>query len=388
MASLRGEIGIWAPAARYITLHGGVGELGSTVNALQQDVIGVAQGVSTASAQAVDARDEARLVQAAVTALSGDASRVISDLRGELAAAKSERQALESTVLTLSEALTALMTNVGLGPVGGITQSSLDERFRLHDKAVNGRLDTIRQEMKGGGITVGGVKFSRWEAAMDWARINLPPNTYQCIGGMIYAMCLISEAVVHQEDMMKREEHGERVKRTFMQSAQVLSVHTAYPPVLDGAKAAQRDSKVDSAELKTYKQWKPVNGEGTSKKLKEGVERAFELITNTIDLTFAMRPVARMVLLDSYRSSRSCSTSYSWWRSISSTKKLSTRLVGNTRPTRPEFSAGRWSPSSSARFSRPRTGRGTLLRRRGGPRWIHSRPTDSFSTQRWRNFAC
>ena len=32
-------------------------------------------------------------------------------------------------------------------------------------------------------------------------------------------MCLISEAVVRQEDMMKREEHGERVKRTFMQSA-------------------------------------------------------------------------------------------------------------------------------------------------------------------------
>jgi hypothetical protein len=54
-----------------------------------------------------------------------------------------------------------------------------------------------------------------------------------------------------------------------MQSAQVLLVHTAYPPVLDGAKAVQRDSKVDIAELKTYKQWKPVDGEGTSKKLKE-----------------------------------------------------------------------------------------------------------------------
>ena len=80
---------------------------------------------------------------------------------------------------------------------------------------------------------------------MDWARIHLPPNTYQCIGGMVYAMCLISEAVVHQEDMMKREEHEERVKRTPMQSAQVLSVHTLYPPVLDGAKLVQRDSKYD-----------------------------------------------------------------------------------------------------------------------------------------------
>ncbi len=60
--------------------------------------------------------------------------------------------------------------------------------------------------------------------------MHLPPNTYQCIWGMIYAMCLISEAVVHQEDMMKQEEHGKRVTRTFMQSAQVLSVHTPPTP--------------------------------------------------------------------------------------------------------------------------------------------------------------
>ena len=67
----------------------------------------------------------------------------------------------------------------------------------------------------------------------------MPPNTYQCIGSMIYDLCLITEAVVHPEDMMKREDHRERVKRTPMQLAQVLSVHTSLPPVLDGAKAVQ-----------------------------------------------------------------------------------------------------------------------------------------------------
>jgi hypothetical protein len=94
--------------------------------------------------------------------------------------------------------------------------------------------------MKGGGITVGGVAFSGREAAMDLARIHLPPNTYQCIGGMVYALSLISKVVVHQEDMMKREEHGERVKRTPMQSVQVLLVHTSYPPVRTLAKYATR----------------------------------------------------------------------------------------------------------------------------------------------------
>ena len=150
MASLRGEIGIWTPAARYITLHGGMGELGSTVTTLQQDVIGVSQGVSTALAQAVDALNEACLVQAVVTTLNGEASRAISNLRGELADAKSEREALESTFLTLSAAVTALMDQTGLGSVGGITQSTPDQRLQRHDEAVNGRLDTIRQEMKGG----------------------------------------------------------------------------------------------------------------------------------------------------------------------------------------------------------------------------------------------
>ena len=51
-------------------------------------------------------------------------------------------------------------------------------------------------------------------------------------------------------------------------------------------------------ELKTYKQWNPTDGEGTSKKLKEGVERSFELIKNAIESNFGMKPQARIVLLD------------------------------------------------------------------------------------------
>ncbi len=140
---------------------------------------------------------------------------------------------------------------------------------------------------------------------MDWARLHLPPGTYQCIGGMVCAMCLISKAVVHQEDMMKKEEHGEQVKRTFMQSAQVLLVHTSYPPVLDGAKATKRDGLVDFLELRTYKQWKPTNGEGTMKKHEEGIERSFNLIDNAIEAAFGMKPQARTVLLELVREFKS-----------------------------------------------------------------------------------
>ncbi len=87
---------------------------------------------------------------------------------------------------------------------------------------------------------------------------------------------------------MKCKEHGERVKRTFMQSTQVLLVHISYPPASDGVKSVKRVGLVDFLELKSYKQWKPTDGEGTSKKLKEGLARSFDLITNAIESNFGM----------------------------------------------------------------------------------------------------
>ena len=304
---MRGELGVWSSGARYLTLHGGMVTLGDDHTSLHQDVLSLAEKLKTAEERVDDSRAEVHQVRMAAASLGRDMARLaqargaggeVDALRHEVRGLKAERADMEATVLVLTSAVTSLMEAAANGPSSGPDHSHLEARFAAHDVAVNGRLDSLRQEMKGGGITVGGVTFTGRDAAMDWARIHMPPNTYQCVGGMVYAMCLISEAVVHQEDMMKREEHGERVKRTPMQSAQVLSVHTSYPPVLDGAKAVQRDAKYDFLALKTYKQWKPVDGEGTSKQLKEGVERSFGLIKNAIDSTFGMKPQARAVLSD------------------------------------------------------------------------------------------
>ena len=305
VAHLRGELGIHPPESRYITLHGGVVALGDDYVQLYDDYKLLAQGLSDTVGHVRDARAEAAAARVEAAALATELGQwrgaactaaAVEGFRLELREVKADREALEDTVLAVATAVNGLIGQ--LGQLAGQPSGDVDARMTAHVEAVNGRLDSIRQEMKGGGITVGGVVFSGQEAAMDWARIHMPPNTYQCIGGMNYAMCLISEAVVHQEDMMKREEHGERVKRTFMQSAQVLSVHSSYPPVLDGVKAAKRDSGVDFLELKSYKHWKPVDGEGTSKKITEGVERSFDLIKNAIEFTFGMKPQARIVLLD------------------------------------------------------------------------------------------
>jgi predicted nucleic acid-binding Zn-ribbon protein len=304
---MRGELGVWSSEARYLTLHGGMVTLGEDHTNLHQEVLALSNKLKATEQQADGSRAALHQVRAATSSLGAEVAHLararghggdVEALRREVQGLKTERADLESTVLALTNAVTGLMEVASNGPSPSPDHGYLEARFTAYDAAIKGRLDSLRQEMKGGGITVGGVVFSGREAAMDWARIHLPPNTYQCIGGMVYAMCLISEAVVHQEDMMKREEHGERVKRTPMQSAQVLSVHTSYPPVLDGAKSVQRDAKYDFLALKTYKQWKPVDGEGTYKMLKEGVERSFELIKNAIDSTFGMKPQARAVLLD------------------------------------------------------------------------------------------
>ena len=125
IVSLWGEIGVLVPVARYITLHGGVGKLGADETSLQHELLGMAKGVTTASKQAADAWGKARLAQEAVAILTEDVSRAISLLREELAEVKSEREALETTVLTLAAAVTSLMKQAALGLSGGVTQPYL-----------------------------------------------------------------------------------------------------------------------------------------------------------------------------------------------------------------------------------------------------------------------
>ena len=386
VAHLRGELGIHPPESRYITLHGGVGALGEDVVQLHDDYTRLAQGLSANGVHVNDAKAEATTARMEAAALASELAQwrgaacttaAMDGLRRELREVKADRATLEDTVLAIATAVNGLIGQMGQS--AGQPSEDVDARLAAHAAAVNGRLDSIRQEMKGGGIMVGGVVFSGQEAAMDWARIHLPPNTYQCIGGMNYAMCLISEAVVHQEDMMKREEHGERVKRTFMQSAQVLSVHSSYPPVLDGAKATKRDGGVDFLELKSYKQWKPVDGEGTSKKITEGVERSFDLIKNAIDSTFGMKPQARVVLLDLVTEFKMLFHEL-FVMEVNLFYETTLNKVGGEHPSEASKTQC-WALVTKLL----KTIFQATHKRRGGPTWTRCARTATFSTRLWRS---
>jgi hypothetical protein len=114
-------------AARYITLHGGLGALGGEVHNLQQECIELARGLTMAFVQATDAWDEARSAHGAVTTVGLDASRAMTILRKELADVKMEWAVLESTVLTLSAAVTSLLDHAGMGLSSDVTNCNLDK---------------------------------------------------------------------------------------------------------------------------------------------------------------------------------------------------------------------------------------------------------------------
>ncbi len=83
-------------------------------------------------------------------------SHAIALLQQDLHEVKADRLALKDTVLTLVNAVTGLMGETAGRPQAGSLLVDVDKRFKSCAESVNGRLDSIHQEMKGGGVNVGG----------------------------------------------------------------------------------------------------------------------------------------------------------------------------------------------------------------------------------------
>ena len=55
--------------------------------------------------------------------------------------------------------------------------------------------------MKGAPLEFGGHSFQGLDSCVAWARTYMPENTYQCIPGMFYGLCLIRESVLYKQDI-------------------------------------------------------------------------------------------------------------------------------------------------------------------------------------------
>ncbi len=161
---LRGELGVCPPNARYITLHGGVGALGDNFMRLHKDLTALGHGFLLAAQQVQLAQEEAHQAKLAAVAIGGElkqlhhlgGSHMIALLQQDLHEVKANRLALKDTVLTLVNAVTGLMGETAGRPQAGSSLVDVGKRFKSYAKSVNGMLDSICQEIKGGGIKVGG----------------------------------------------------------------------------------------------------------------------------------------------------------------------------------------------------------------------------------------
>jgi hypothetical protein len=172
-------------------------------------------------------------------------------------------------------------------PGAGITAADLLTFKAMQAQAVV----SIRQELKGGGITLGGVEFDGKDACIAFAREHLTGDlTYHCIPSLMYALCIPSKEVVYKSNMMSNEIHTAHTACNPMQSAVVLSINTIIPPVLEGKKDSIRKLKHDFNAVKTYKDWLPQNSHGgMCRNLQSGVKRAFERINGAISQSIGLR---------------------------------------------------------------------------------------------------
>ena len=138
--------------------------MGEDVECLSHEVSSMAKNLELAAQEVGGVWAEARDIRAVVDALSHEGqehrratptSQSVEAIYRKLQLEKAERGELEATVLTLTSAVTGLMqrmaAGVGSGSLipGGVDLSALELRFKTQEEAVNGRLDSIRQEMKG-----------------------------------------------------------------------------------------------------------------------------------------------------------------------------------------------------------------------------------------------
>jgi len=311
LALIKGELGSKPPDATYNTLHGGIQGLWQSMGTLEEASTQQLERLGTHQAKLdglfVDSRatwnkcDAAARAVEQLTNLSG--SSKVTLLESQLASMTSKVVELEATLDKATSFMMDLssfvVTNLpqAAGPQQGSSVSR--EEFLSFTESHAQSLASIRQDMKGGTVTVGGFTFEGEESCVAFARAHMTSEpTYHCIPSLMYAMCMPYDEVVFKSDMQVEEIHMARTSRNPMQSAVILSVNTTIPAILEGPKDGIREGKHDFNAMKTYEEWMPpgMNG-GTYKNLHDGIGRAFDRIKGAINLNLGS-PTAKAVMME------------------------------------------------------------------------------------------
>ena len=155
---MRGEMGVWSSDARYLTLHGGLVTLGKEHTSLHQDILAVTNELKAAGQQVNSSKAEVHQVQLVTASLGAKVAHLVQalsnggdvdSLRWEVQGLKADWADLESTVLALTNAVTSLMEAATSRPSSSPNTSYLDVRLTAYNAAINGHLDSLRQDEGG-----------------------------------------------------------------------------------------------------------------------------------------------------------------------------------------------------------------------------------------------
>ncbi len=232
----------------------------------------------------------------------GGTGRIL-ELKEDLKNLSTRIRELEDTMKKASEFCLNLSAHVSTLSGSGSASSTGSvplEVFQSFKAAHDDSLATIRQELKGGAIEIGGYVFNGEDACIAFAREHLTQElTYHCIPSLMFALCMPLDEVIYKGDMQGDEMHAVRTSHNPMQSAVILLVNTTIPPILEGPKdSSLREAKHDFNAARTFEDWMPVGSlGGTAKNLTSGVVRAFDRIQGTINLTLGF-PQAKGVMME------------------------------------------------------------------------------------------
>ena len=214
---IQGKLGVRYPMAGYVTLHGGLKNLEEDVCTVQESLdaqlnamhvtnqaeIGALKyEAAQASARSHEVKRWMEQTQATGRGTAENPTRS-HQLQTEVVALRGRVDFLEGAFTQIATYITTLKDKVdnggGSGPVPGHYVSKLD--FDTLSREVQVALSGFRQKMKGAPLEFGGHSFQGLDSCVAWARTYMPENTYQCIPGMFYGLCLIRESVLYKQDI-------------------------------------------------------------------------------------------------------------------------------------------------------------------------------------------
>ena len=133
-----------------------------------------------------------------------------------------------------------------LSTAAALTQAD----FRTYQVEQKKELAMLKQEIGGGGYTIGSLLFTTLDESVSYCHKHFPPGSYDCIVGLMGLMGSVTDSVVNQTEVDDRMLLGARTNRTPRQGKIIASFSANYPAILAGPKAG-RSSAYDFGALKT-----------------------------------------------------------------------------------------------------------------------------------------